>query len=258
MQPTLRDWDRIVVNSSAGKDSQAMLDYLVELADKEGVRDRLLVLHCDLGEEEWPGTKELAAEHAAHYGLRFEIRKRSKRSLLDEILHRRRWPSSKQRYCTSYYKREPGLLLMTQLGREGARKVLNCYGFRTEESPARRKKPQFERHTRACTRHREVWTWLPIHEWTERQVWDRIAQAGTRTHHAYAIGMKRLSCRFCIFAPKAALMLSAQANPELFAKYLAAEKTIGHSFRQELALADVQAALEKGEKISHQDGAWNM
>lgn len=29
-------------------------------------------MHADLGDNEWPGTGELAAEHAAHYGLPFE------------------------------------------------------------------------------------------------------------------------------------------------------------------------------------------
>lgn len=35
--------------SSAGKESQAMLDLLVELADAAGVRDRLVLVHADLG-----------------------------------------------------------------------------------------------------------------------------------------------------------------------------------------------------------------
>lgn len=118
--PQLKDWDAIVVNSSAGKDSQAMLDFVVKKADEEEVpRERIIVLHCDLEQEEWAGTKDLAREQAAHYGLRFEVRKRKKRSLLEEIQNRGKWPDSKTRYCTSYYKREPGLLLMTQLGKEG-------------------------------------------------------------------------------------------------------------------------------------------
>ena len=34
--PDLASFDFIIVNTSAGKDSQAMLDYLVELADAAG------------------------------------------------------------------------------------------------------------------------------------------------------------------------------------------------------------------------------
>ena len=90
----LANYDRIVVNSSAGKDSQSMLDYVVERADAEGVRDRLVVLHCDLGKSpggqdiEWPGTKELAREHAEHYGLRFIVVRRGVRGFLEQVDYR--------------------------------------------------------------------------------------------------------------------------------------------------------------------------
>ena len=36
----------------------------------QGVEDRLIVVDADLGRMEWPGTKELAARQAAHYGAR--------------------------------------------------------------------------------------------------------------------------------------------------------------------------------------------
>src|ERR1700722_1806601 len=70
--PDLAGYDVILVNIF-GKDSQAALDETVRAADAAGVRDRIVTVFCDLGDEdEWPGTRELAAEHAAHYGLRHE------------------------------------------------------------------------------------------------------------------------------------------------------------------------------------------
>src|SRR5919197_3032477 len=108
----LRLYDRVVVNSSAGKDSQAMLDVVVEQARGQGVLDRVVVLHCDLGNSpkgepiEWPGTLELAREHALHYGLRFIVCKREVRGFLEEVLDRGMWMSQGERYCTSYFKRE--------------------------------------------------------------------------------------------------------------------------------------------------------
>ena len=68
----------ILVNIFAGgKDSQAALDETVRAADAAGVRDRIVTVFCDLGDEdEWPGTRELAAEHAEHYGLRHEVVRR--------------------------------------------------------------------------------------------------------------------------------------------------------------------------------------
>ena len=71
--PTLRDYAWLVVNSSAGKDSQAMLDVVAQQAKSEEVLDRLVVVHADLGRVEWPGTRELAELQARPYGFRFEV-----------------------------------------------------------------------------------------------------------------------------------------------------------------------------------------
>src|ERR1700685_395219 len=55
MDPPLQRFRWILINSSAGKDSQAMLDVVVEKADRARVpRERLVVVHADLGRGEWP------------------------------------------------------------------------------------------------------------------------------------------------------------------------------------------------------------
>lgn len=262
----LADWDIILVNSSAGKDSQAMLDYIVERADAEGVRDRVTVVHCDLGRVEWRGTKELAAEQAAHYGVRFEIVSRPQGDLLDHARARGMWPGPATRYCTSDHKRGQAMKVMTMLVREFCDKhgkqrvrILNCLGMRAEESPSRAKMEAFELNKKATTKTtREVFTWLPIQDWTEVEVWKRIKKSGVRHHYAYDRGMPRLSCCFCIFAPKPALMIAARENPELFEEYLAVEKEIDHKFKADLSLADVKAAMEAGETEGEMDGGWNM
>src|SRR5262245_47474662 len=108
MLPDLTAYHWIVVNSSAGKDSQAMLDYVVEQGDRAGVpRDRLVVVHADLGRVEWPGTRELAEEQARHYGLAFVTVRRRQGDLLDHIAQRGMFPSPRARFCTSDHKRTP-------------------------------------------------------------------------------------------------------------------------------------------------------
>ena len=54
--PRLTDCDIILVNSSAGKDSQATLDVVAGAAREAGVLDRLVVAHTDLGDAEWDGV----------------------------------------------------------------------------------------------------------------------------------------------------------------------------------------------------------
>ncbi|MFF5573071.1 hypothetical protein [Streptomyces luteogriseus] len=56
-----------------------------------GVLDRIVCVHADLGSAEWEGTKELAAEHAAAYGLRclrFEVVVRNGGDLIERIEER--------------------------------------------------------------------------------------------------------------------------------------------------------------------------
>ncbi len=103
-EPDLASYDRLVVCSSAGKDSQAAMDVVAEAARSASVLDRVVVVHADLGDAEWPGTLELAAEHAAHYGFRFEIVARRRAdgqvdTILDRVAARGMWPDAARRWC---------------------------------------------------------------------------------------------------------------------------------------------------------------
>ncbi|MCH7902290.1 hypothetical protein IIC68_00900 [archaeon] len=66
-------------------------------------------------------------------------------------------------------------------------------------------------------------------------------------HHAYALGMPRLSCVFCIFAPKAALKIAGRANPELLATLVQVEKDVRSTFKADLSLAEIKAELDAGD-----------
>jgi len=255
----LRSYDIILVNSSAGKDSQAMLTHIVGLADAAGVRDRLVVVHCDLGRVEWKGTRELAEEQARHYGIRFEAVSRPQGDLLTQIEKRGMFPSSTARYCTSDHKRGQVATLLTKLAGEHRAKgnaapvrILNCLGLRADESPARAKKVPFETDKRASNGRRHVDVWLPIHDWTVERVWKVIRASGVRYHYAYDLGMPRLSCCFCIFAPDAALMLAGKHNGALLAEYVRVETKIGHAFKidrgQKIHLRVIQERLAAGEE----------
>lgn len=220
--PKLSDYDIILINTSGGKDSQAMLDYLVELAKAEGVTDRLYAVHCDLGRMEWEGTKELAQEQCDHYDVPMFVETRPQGDLLTHVRQRGMWPSNTARYCTSDHKRGQAHKVLRRLARDVEKaegrpaRVPNCMGLRSEESPARKKKPNTWTEKRLETKKgRKVLTWLPIQDWTEDQVWDRIKQSGVRHHPAYDLGMPRLSCVFCIFAPRSALILAGHHNKEL-------------------------------------------
>jgi 3'-phosphoadenosine 5'-phosphosulfate sulfotransferase (PAPS reductase)/FAD synthetase len=261
-EPDLLSFDWILINSSAGKDSQTCLRQTMQRCDAAGVpHSRILVVHCDLGRVEWRGAPELARLQTDHYGLRFEIVKRSQNDLLDHVAAHGKWPDNLNRYCTSDHKRGPVRTLMTRLADEwhggphtgharryGGRacRILNVMGMRADESPKRAKLRPFEldhENTR-----RMVWTWLPIHHWTVKGVWTDIHASGIPHHFAYDLGMPRLSCCFCIFASKSALILAGKHNPELLAEYVQVERDINHRFRVDVSLEEVQQAVRAGTK----------
>ena len=251
----LTGYDIILVNSSAGKDSQAMLHYVATLARELGILDRVHVVHAEL-EEEWQGTKELAAEQAAAYGLPFHVCKRKQGSLLAQVQQRGMWPGSTTRFCTSDHKRDQVSQVITKLAQPVKQatgrpaRILNCLGIRAAESTKRRDKAPLIRDRRLTGggTAKVVDTWLPIFTLSVQDVWAVIKVAGTRHHPAYDLGMPRLSCCFCVFAPKAALILAGQHNPELLKRYVAVEQQIGHSFRKDLKISEVLTAVECGEQ----------
>jgi len=253
MSPDLGSYDVIVINSSAGKDSQCMLDVVVEQADAANFsRGRIVVVHAHLEGSEWEGVEELAREQAAHYGLRFEIVSRSQ-GILEHAEARGMWPSPTSRWCTSDHKRDQVSKLLTRLRNEFLEKrqmrVLSCLGMRAQESPARAKLQPLSQDRRNSNGRRHVDTWLPLHAWTADQVWGRIKASGVRHHWAYDKGLPRLSCVFCIFAPKAALLLAGKLNPEMLQKHVDAERRMGHRFRMDVSLEEIQQEIAAGAVI---------
>lgn len=250
--PDLTDWDVILINTSGGKDSQTMMNEVVRRADEQNVaRDRLIAAHADLGRVEWKGTAQLAEKQARMHGIEFRKIKRPQGDLLEHVERRGMWPSPAARYCTSDHKRSQIAKIITALDRERREgrtfRLLNCMGLRAEESQARRARSPHAPNTYFSTRSRTVWDWLPIHDWSEEEVWADIARSGIPHHPAYDLGMPRLSCVLCIYAPKEALMLAGRHNPELLAEYVRLEERIDHRFRPELSLAQVAEDIERGE-----------
>jgi 3'-phosphoadenosine 5'-phosphosulfate sulfotransferase (PAPS reductase)/FAD synthetase len=237
------DFDIILVNTSAGKDSQTMMRVVVGAATEAGVLDRVVAVHADLGRVEWEGTADLAEEQAGHYGLRFIKVARPQGDLLTHIEAHGKFPSSAARFCTSDHKRGQVRKVITALVKEQGLsrpvRVLNCMGLRAQESPARAKKEAFRYDAAASGKGtvRQVFEWLPILDWSLDEVWKDIAASGVRYHEAYDFGMPRLSCCFCVLSTKSALVLAAQHNPRLADEYAAVEVRIGHHFTHKLSMA---------------------
>lgn len=210
------------VNDSGGKDSQAMKILVHELVPRKQIR----IVHAVLPDVEWDGVIEHI--EANSYGLKVYTC-RSRRTLLEMIEERGMFPSPTQRQCTSDLKRGPIERTIRGIIRdEGLSKiVVNCMGMRAQESTSRKKLDPFKFSERNSKAGREWYDWLPIHEKREDWVFATIANAGQKPHWAYAAGMSRLSCCFCIMSNKADLTTAARLNPKLYKRYVELERSTG-------------------------------
>jgi len=258
IEVALAAYDVTLASTSAGKDSSAMLAHLVARARVEGVLDRVVAVHADLGVIEWPATRQLAERQARALGVpRFEVVRRERdgrfEDLLGYLLRWRKWPAANAQWCTASLKRGPIRRLLTRLAdeiheREPHRnrpvRILNCMGMRAQESTRRRRMAPLQRNDRVSTGRKEVVDYLPLHTWTTGAVWAEVDGAGLEHHIAYQVGQSRASCVFCFYQSPAELSRAARLNPELAQLYELAEYLIGHDFRVDLAMRDILTAAE--------------
>lgn len=254
MDLTKYDW--IVINTSAGKDSMCIFRQVVALATIQGVLDRIVAVHCDLKGMEWFATRELARAHANYYNVKFTIVTRPQGDLLYDIRKRGKWPGMGTRYCTSHHKRGQVLKLFTLLAKKSRienyvkqARILNIMGHRAEESNERECLKPFNENFRPgqiSNGRRIVDYWFPIHHWSKKQVWDDIETSGVPYHYAYDLGVPRLSCVFCVFSPRSALLIAGKYNPELLNEYAKVEQESGHRFKMNLSIIDVQSQVLSG------------
>ena len=218
----------MALNHSGGKDSQCMTILLSRIVPRE----QLLVVHAPLGEMEWPGTIE-HIERTIPPDLPLVLaRVASGKTLLDRIEERRMFPSSSARWCTSDFKRTPIERELRRYLKAHPRfggRIVNAMGMRASESPARSRLVPWRHSDRNSRAGREWYDWLPVHGLDRAEVFRIIRDAGQSPHWAYAAGMSRLSCSFCILASRADLCRAAELRPRLYRQYVDLERRIGHT-----------------------------
>ena len=218
----------IALNHSGGKDSQCMTILLSRIVP----RGQLLVVHAPLGEVEWPGTIEHIERTIPPDVPLLLARTASGKSLLERIEERGRFPSASVRYCTSDTKRTPIERELRRYLKAHPRfggLLVNAMGMRASESPARARLVPWRRSDRNSRAGREWYDWLPVHGLERTEVFRIIRDASQSPHWAYAAGMSRLSCSFCILASRADLCRAAELRPRLYRQYVDLERRIGHT-----------------------------
>ena len=249
----LRDGAALVLSVSGGKDSDAMTHHLLDLRQSEGWTGDVMMVHADLGSRvEWHQTPGYVRDLAQRKGVPLHVVRWQHGDLIDRIWQRYHkdpsrpcWPSSQMRYCTSDLKRGPISRWLRNTFPSG--NFICSMGLRAEESSARAKRQTFRlrKDSSAPTKGRFVYDWLPIHDWTEADVWNCIRQHGDIAHPAYRLEQpnQRLSCALCVLANLNDLINGAVHNPDTYREYCRIEAVTGYSFRKDFWLSDVKPDL---------------
>jgi len=255
--PLLRDGATLVLSVSGGKDSDAMSHHLLEMREREGWTGDAVMVHADLGKRvEWHQTPEYVKDLASRKNVPLHVVQWKHGDLIDRIWKRYYkdpsrvcWPSAAIRYCTSDLKRAPISKWIRNTFPFG--QVVSAMGLRSSESHARAKKETFKirKDCNAPTKGRFVFDWLPIHSWTDSDVWDCIRQHGNIYHDAYEHGNQRLSCALCVLASVNDLINGAVHNPDSYREYCRIEAVTGYSFRKDFWLSDLKPALLPEETL---------
>ena len=107
--------------------------------------------------------------------------------------------------------------------------IVSAVGIRRDESSARSKRIPWARSDRNSRAGRQWFDWLPIFDLTAADVFRIIREAGQSPHWVYAAGMSRCSCSLCLFSSKSDMRRAAELRPELYQRYTAIERRIGHT-----------------------------
>jgi 3'-phosphoadenosine 5'-phosphosulfate sulfotransferase (PAPS reductase)/FAD synthetase len=224
----------VLVAFSGGKDSIAMVLYLLELGiDK----DRIHLHHHDVdgGAErtfDWACTKSYVKRFADEIGLKlfFSYRKggiqraiyrnnEPKQDVYFQLSPGGKYqiaPSNKKklntrlkfpaiagdlrtRWCSPEVKIDVFRTVVSNHPLYKKSKFFVLTGERRLESEKRKHYDEVERDVHLNTKSRKVLSWKPVIDWSEQMVWDIIERWKIQPHPAYMLGWSRCSCMICIF-----------------------------------------------------------
>lgn len=246
----------VAIGVSGGKDSHAAAVATVAYLDRIGHAGPRLLIHADLGMVEWNDSLPMCRKLADHIGIDVVVVKRKAGGLMERW--ESRWESSKVRYetlstvtlvpcwstpamrfCTSELKTH---VITAELKRRfPGQTIINVTGVRRQESAARSKAT-----IASPDADGRIWSWRPIVDWSEQEVFALIDESGLPPHPAYRVfGMGRVSCRFCIMSNLGDLT-AASAQPEahvLYRRMVSLESNSSFAFQGSRWLGDVAPHL---------------
>ncbi|MCQ4633954.1 phosphoadenosine phosphosulfate reductase family protein [Shinella sp. CPCC 100929] len=246
----------VAIGVSGGKDSQAAAMATFDYLDRIGHSGPRLLIHADLGSVEWAASLPTCEQLADRLDVELIVVRRKQGGLMDRWESRWRsnvaryenlstvtlvpcWSTPAMRFCTSEMKTSK---IHAELKRRFSRlPIVSVTGVRREESPRRARSEIFDHKP-----GERIWTWRPILDWSEAEVFSSLDFWGIEPHPAYRrFGLTRVSCRYCIMSSLPDLVAAA-AQPEahdLYRQMVGLECRSTFAFQSSRWLGDIAPHL---------------
>lgn len=256
------------VGVSGGKDSCAAAIATVEHLRAVGHKGPIVLVHADLGDEdpalnvEWTDSLPTCERLAAFLGVELIVTRRAAGGMMKRWIKRWQnnvkryadlscvkiilpWSTPSMRFCTSELKSAP--IASALVKRFPGQKIISACGIRREESINRAKAPTSKNNKRLTNTTAKTTgiDWNPIAAWSTVDVFAFCAARGFQMHEGYALGMKRISCAYCIMQDQEDQRVSASvaANQPVFRTIAALEIQSTFAFQGSRWLGDVAPQL---------------
>ena len=256
------------IGCSGGKDSAAAALAVVEHLRAVGHKGPIVLVHADLGDAdpalnvEWTDSLPTCERLAAFLGVELIVTRRAAGGMMKRWIKRWQnnvkryadlscvkiilpWSTPSMRFCTSELKSAP--IASALVKRFPGQKIISACGIRREESSNRAKAPTSKKNKRLTntTAQTSGIDWNPIAAWSTAEVFAFCAARGFRMHEGYALGMKRISCRYCIMQDQDDQRVSASVadNAPVFRTIVGLETRSTFAFQGSRWLGDVAPQL---------------
>lgn len=247
-KPVFRSNTIFVIGVSGGKDSTAAVLWFVHESDIFG-KYRSEVNFCDIGNDH-PWT----IEHVAKIGREIHpvTTLYPELNFFDLALKKRRFPSTKARFCTERLKIHPTQDRVVRLLYEGF-DVISVSGVRADESDDRANLPEWD-YSGTLLCHQ----WRPLISWSLDEVIAIHKRHQFPLNPLYSMGAKRVGCWPCIMSQKEEIRNIAIRFPERIDEIRRAEEQFERLYGRYSSFFPASTVPERFRTKPFQldDGSW--
>lgn len=276
----LHDYDKYIVSFSGGKDSTALLLFLL---DNNIPKERIELWHQEIDGRgktlfDWEVTPDYCRKLGKAFGIPVFFQWKAggfEREMLREdcltapvcyelpdktIIQtggtrgkpstRRRFPQPspdlRTRWCSAYLKIDVCATALRHDERFQNMRTLVLSGERGEESKQRASYAILEpdkADLRKGRIPRYIDRFRPLRDWKEQKVWDLLEKYRVRPHPCYFLGFGRCSCKFCVFGNCHQFASAACISKQQFETLVHFEKDFGYTMKRE---TDLETLVKKG------------